>query len=426
MIERVRDEVSKSADPEEQAEEAREFLAAFALRDAYRRLMRGLAESGGGTAGSGLSVATTQAYRALDAQLGAIVSDERAEVENVLLEVGEYRQQLRVYALGAVLLAVVAAVLAATFALRFILAPLDVLDAGSRELASGNIAHRIALRGPRELAQLSARLNTMAGRLEEQRGALRDANTDLERTVRDRTRELAEKAQRLQAIDESRRLFFAKVGHELRTPLTVMLGEAEVALQSRESDPQVYEQALEFIRANGENLKRRIADLLAVARSEDGTLQIHRGDVDLCELLRLTVAQLQSFARSNDVRLEAVALPGSLMVRADADWVRQAVMALIDNAIKYSPPSGLVQVVLQSTRSKVAILVKDEGAGVDEKELPLIAAPYFQGAGAPSLAGTGLGLAVARWVAEQHGGALTAANGSDGGLEVSLLLPLEA
>ncbi len=164
---------------------------------------------------------------------------------------------------------------------------------------------------------------------------------------------------------------------------------------------------------------------MAVARSDDGTLPIRVDDVDLAALLQETVQQLESFARSNDVQLRTSDLPETLPMRADADWLRQALMALIDNAIKYSPASGTVEVSAERRGERVAICVTDEGAGVAEDELPLIASPYFQGAGAPPRIGTGLGLAVARWVAEQHGGGIEAENGVQRGLRVALLLPLQ-
>ena len=420
LIDAIRAEIGTIVDPDEQAEEAEEFVAAFAVRAAYARLFRNLDS---GDDGAALDAGVVAEYLALDRRLAAVADDERAEVARAIADLGARRDRLRLYALVATLLAVGAIGLAAGLSYRLLMRPLRLLEAGSAELAEGNIAHRIAAEGPPEFARLAERLNVMAERLEVQRSALRDSNERLEQTVAERTAELADQAERLQRVDDSRRLFFAKVGHELRTPLTVLLGETEVAMQGRFDTVDPYREALEHIAANGEQLKRRIADLMMLARSDDGRLAVTRESVDLPALARATVEATGGYAAVRDVRLTLDIGTPLPTLFADADRLRQALLALIDNAIRFSPAGREVTLQLDCDDREVVIRVLDEGPGVAEDELALLAQPWFQGGGTVGQGGTGLGMAVARWVAEQHGGQLRATHRDGGGLAVALHLP---
>ncbi|MEM6485876.1 MAG: HAMP domain-containing sensor histidine kinase [Pseudomonadota bacterium] len=421
LIVRIRDEIGSLEDAEEQAAEAEEFVAAFAIRESYSRLERALVKRSEGE--PVLDQAALGHFLELDSQLAAVIADERMEVADSMGELVRFRLELRRYSLMATLAAVLAVIVAAVFSYRGLMRPLRALDAGSNELASGNIAHRIDTSGPRELGRISERINEMASRLEEQQQELKESNERLETTVAERTVQLAEKASTLQAIDESRRLFFAKVGHELRTPLTVLLGESEVALASKTDDPARYREALEHIGAHGAHMKRRISDLLALARSLDGRIRISPQEHDLLDTVQNTIDATSSYARSHDVLLSLSTAIASLPAIVDGDWLEQALMALVDNAIKFSPPETTIVVSLSQEGAEVAISVADQGPGVGDDELPMLTEPFFRGENVSARAGTGLGLAVAHWVMEQHGGRLAAANLLTGGFKVSLLLP---
>ncbi|MEM6774237.1 MAG: ATP-binding protein [Pseudomonadota bacterium] len=423
LIARTQEEIGSTDDPDEQAEEAQEFVAAFSLREDYARLFRILDEDRRGD--SGLDGATVAQYATLAARLDDVLSDEREEVAAVIADLDALRGRVMIYAVVSVLGAALAVLIAAALFYRFLAEPFRLLESGSSQLASGDISHRIPVLGPPELKGLSVRLNEMAGRLEEQRNALRDSNEHLEDLVAERTEELADKADRLQRIDDSRRLFFAKVGHELRTPLAVLLGEAEVALQMREGTETDYRDALEHISVHGEQLRRRISDLLTLARADDGRLGVELEPLELVDLLRSTADSARGYARVNEVTLRLRAGEAALMARADADRLRQALMALIDNAIKFSPQNGEIELRVDRDGSMRRLEVSDRGPGVAEEELGKITRAYFQGDAQPARAGTGLGLAVAQWIAEQHGGRLDAANRDGGGLSVAILLPAD-
>lgn len=423
LIEEVREEIGSLGDPDDQAEEAQEFVAAFSIREDYRRLFRLLDRESPGA--STPSDEAFRQYATLDERLGFVVGDERMEVASAIASVAAFRQRLEAYSLAATAIIVFAIIAAATLTYRFLMRPLRILESGSAELAEGNISHRISALGPPEMRRLASSLNEMAERLEVQQGELRDSNERLEVLVAERTAELADKADRLQRIDKSRRLFFAKVGHELKTPLSVLLGETEVVLGAPVAEEADYREALTHIRAQGDQLQRRMADLLTLARSDDGRLQMQRETVDLVELCRETLEATRGFAHVNEVGLLLQAGVTELRAAVDPDRLRQALSALIDNAIKFSPAGADVEIRLGSSATGVTLGVADRGPGVPDDDLPRLTEAYYQGADSQSRAGTGLGLTVAQWIAEHHGGRVTAMPREGGGLIVELSLAPE-
>ena len=206
--------------------------------------------------------------------------------------------------------------------------------------------------------------------------------------------------------------------------MTVLIGEAEVALRSRDDSADSYRSALEHILATGGYLRRRLSDLIGLARSEDGRVQIEREPISLRDCLRDAVIVAEAYARSSSVQLIAEAGREAAVLDGDASWIRQAVLALIDNAVKFSPPDGRVIARLEPGSGRHAIEIVDQGPGISTEMLPKIFDPYYQTVDGRERGGAGLGLAVARWVSEQHGGAISARNAYDGGLIVRIEFPV--
>lgn len=228
------------------------------------------------------------------------------------------------------------------------------------------------------------------------------------------------------AIDRSRRLFFSKISHELRTPVTVLRGEAEVALRNSQTGEAGLRDALQHIVANSDVLQRRLADMMALAHAEDGRLSIARQRVDLVECVRDAAEFARAFAASSGVRLVADIETSRAQIDGDASWLRQALLALIDNAVKHSPENGWVTMRLtRNTNGSFSVEVSDQGPGVPADALPHLFDPYFQTDGGKLLGGSGLGLAVARWVMVQHGGEIAARNFERGGLAVTITISSE-
>jgi signal transduction histidine kinase len=243
-------------------------------------------------------------------------------------------------------------------------------------------------------------------------------NRSLEALVQARTVQLEE-------VDRSRRLFFAKASHELRTPVTAMRGEAEVALLDPEASSQVLRQSLSHIRANAAFLGHRIDELLGLASADDGQLQLERSPLELGWVVADAVAEARSFARSVEVTIVQTGLDEPIHVHGDARWLRQALLAAIDNGLKFSPMGGELVIDITVRDREAVLTVSDNGPGAMPGDLPRIFDAYYQSESVRQRGGNGLGLALARWVVEQHGGTIHAANRPQGGCQITIALPVE-
>ncbi|MBB4199298.1 hypothetical protein CCR94_21320 [Rhodoblastus sphagnicola] len=354
-----------------------------------------------------------------------IVKHESDEVAAVNAEMEGLRGRFAVHACAALLFFLAGGLAATRLVDKGLARPLSALAGGARRLAEGDRAVQVAPAGLRELRELGRQFNVMAGRIVQQQSQLETANERLEATVRARTRELQAKTEQLADIDRNRRLFFAKVSHELRTPATVLLGEASLALRHRAPDVVILREALTHIRANGEAMRRRLEDMLMLAQSDEGRLVLRRAPFDLAGAAREAVNLAGAFAASSGVVLKSDGLAAAAPMEGDESWLRQALLALIDNAVKFSPHDGQVRVEL-AQGDELRLSVLDEGPGAPDEALGRLFDPYYQCEGGSLRGGSGLGLAVARWIAEQHGGGVAAINRPEGGLQVSLILPRKA
>lgn len=246
----------------------------------------------------------------------------------------------------------------------------------------------------------------------------------LEREVQRRTVALEEQAAQLAAVDRQRRVFFAKLSHELRTPLTVLRAEADVAAGIDTAEHR-RQQAVVVMQQHAQLLSRRFSDLLTLARSDAGELVIAKEPTELAPVVNKAIALTRAMAEQKAVHLK---LQGDAVddveVLADGEWLVHALMALIDNGIKASEAGQTVTVVTERTDREVTVAVEDDGPGVDPLALPQLITPFQQSGSYASEQGSGLGLAVAHWIAEQHGGRLTLLNGDTLGFRAALTLPV--
>ena len=240
----------------------------------------------------------------------------------------------------------------------------------------------------------------------------------LEGMVRARTAQIEE-------ADRSRRLFFAKASHELRTPVTAMRGEAEVALANGRADLGALQESLRHLLANATFLGHRIDELLGLASADDGKLHIVRESIDLGSTIEAAADDATPFAGSVEVHIVLDRVDAPLPALGDARWLRQAVLAVIDNGLKFSPMGGVLAIAVSREGNHARIAVTDSGPGVMSDELPRIFDAYYQAEAGRSRGGSGLGLALSRWVAEQHGGTVAAENRPEGGCRIIFTLPLE-
>jgi signal transduction histidine kinase len=162
-----------------------------------------------------------------------------------------------------------------------------------------------------------------------------------------------------------------------------------------------------------------------LARSDAGELVIAKEPTELAPVVNKAIALTHAMAEKKAVPLK---LQGDVIddveVLADGEWLLHALMALIDNAVKASELGQTVTVATARTDQEITLAVEDEGPGVDPVVLPQLIKPFHQSGSYASEQGSGLGLAVAHWIAEQHGGHLTLQNGRPRGFRAALALPL--
>jgi signal transduction histidine kinase len=231
-------------------------------------------------------------------------------------------------------------------------------------------------------------------------------------------------------VEELRRLsalradFVSLVSHELRTPMAAVIGAARTLQQRwRELSPEQRESFLELIAGETNRLADLIGDVLDTSRIEAGTFSFRFADVDLGRLVDDAVATAQ--VGQDEVRLRADVRAPLPEIRGDGERLRQVLTNLIDNAIKYSPAGAEVEVRAYQEDGRVRIDVTDSGPGIAKDDQKLIFEKFGRvtGTGA-TRPGTGLGLFIARSIAEAHGGALDVHSAPEQGSTFTLELPL--
>jgi signal transduction histidine kinase len=234
-----------------------------------------------------------------------------------------------------------------------------------------------------------------------------------------------------ETVDELRRLsalradFVSLVSHELRSPMASLIGSAQTLRERwRELAPEQRESFLGLIAHETTRLAALVEDVLDTSRIEAGTFSYTFTDVDVGALVRTAAASAESGQDEVAVRAH---VPGTLpTVRGDAERLRQVLANLIDNAVKYSPAGSEVRVSTQAENGRVHVSVSDRGPGIPTDQQRLI----FEKFGRAKLAdktkpGTGLGLFIARSIAEAHGGAIKVESAPDRGATFTLTLPLD-
>jgi two-component system, OmpR family, sensor kinase len=365
----------------------------------------------------------------LDAEFAQLISDglddERNEVRLVESNLVTLTGLVRNTTLAALAVLLVISLISSILFARSIQLPIKRLTQGTLAIARGDLDHRIAHQGGDELAILSQRFNAMAEQLGEQRATIIATQAGLERQVEERTEQLAEANRRLVAIDDERVRLLADVNHELRTPLSAIRGEAEVALRGASKSETEYRRALGNVVSRSEELARLVDDLLFLARAEADEIRFHFQPVDLNELARQAVTEAQVLGRERHIRFELSPAAADLEIRGDASRLRQLLLIVFDNAAKYADAGTVVDVELRE-ESKLAVLcVRDHGTGIAAEEVPHLFERFYRGASARHQwsGGTGLGLPIARWIAEKHKGTIELESVIGRGTEVVMRFP---
>jgi heavy metal sensor kinase len=308
----------------------------------------------------------------------------------------EALRQLAVTIVFVILVGIIAAVLVGEWVARHALEPLDRIITEVREITDGRSLHR-RLAVPRvkdEIGRLAETLNGMLARLERSFAALRR--------------------------------FTADASHELKTPLTVLRAGVERTLTNPKSAPESLP-VLEETLAEINRMTELVEALLTLARADEGRAELHRETVDLRTIVEEARETGELLAEHAGVTIEVAIPDGPVLLEADPTRMRQLILNLVENAVKYTPAGGSVRVLLVSGNGRVRLSVSDTGIGIAPGDLPHVFDRFWRADTARTRtdqrAGTGLGLAISKWIAEAHGGTIDVQSRPGRGTVFTVSLP---
>jgi two-component system, OmpR family, sensor kinase len=366
----------------------------------------------------------------IDGEFNSLIQDALlGELEELEETKAETRQLMETYTLVSIiigLLSAICGIAAMLLIFRDIKYPVQALEVGAREMASGNWNHRVPSDFVSELSAVAVALNDAAHRAGAREEGAKIVKQRLEAEVAERTAELQQALDRLNRESELRRQLLADVSHELRTPLTIIRGEAGVALRGAEKSAAEYREALAKAKEAAEHTAALVDDLLFVARQETGESRLDLQDGDLLSVTSSAVKRFAVSYSEGGLELHFNSTLDEAPARFDERRISQVLMILLENAQLYG--SSPVEVSLERTRHGYEIAVADNGRGIAENEIESIFSRFFRGSNASERygGGSGLGLPVARSIVEAHGGTLEYGGQPGEGARFVMALPFRA
>lgn len=232
-------------------------------------------------------------------------------------------------------------------------------------------------------------------------------------------------AQPVERTMEQMRRFMADAAHELRTPITVLRSRAEIALQ-QPRDTEAYVNALRGVESESIRLGRIVDDLLILARADAGDRPIERKEFQLDDLALDAAAAAGAVAQSKQVGV-IVGNLDSAVIDGDSELVRRLMMILLDNAIKFTPAGRDVRLSVFADLSAATLVVEDSGIGIPPDQLPQVFDRFYRGDPARGRSeGAGLGLSIARWIADAHRARIEVSSAERSGTRIEVTFPIAA
>jgi two-component system OmpR family sensor kinase len=314
------------------------------------------------------------------------------EVAQSLEGVNSTLRRLATLFIGGITMSIVLAAVGGALLAQNALAPIDRITQTAHGIThSGDLTRRLEQGKTRdEVGRLAETFNEMLGRIEE--------------------------------LFRSQQRFVSDVSHELRSPLTAIRGNLDLLRRGASDDPEARHQALTAIDAEAERMQRLVTDLLLLARADEG-IKIQKEIVELDTVMLDVYRQARVIAGGVNVCLGS---EDQAQVMGDRDRLKQLLLNLVDNAIKYTPSGGEVRLSLERDTQWVRVTVSDTGIGIPTEDLPRIFDRFYRVDKARSreMGGSGLGLAIAKWITDAHGGRIEVQSEVGKGTIFTLWLPL--
>jgi signal transduction histidine kinase len=336
--------------------------------------------------------------RSLDKGAAILVDEQQVATLLVYSSLGgltasqeAFLRQVNLLLIAAGGLAALGALVVGSMQARRIVKPVRALAAAAHRVAGGDLSQRIPITSDDELGEMATAFNTMAAELEQQH--------------------------------ELRHRAMADVAHELRTPLSVL----QLQLESIEDGlTQPTPDVINGLQADVAHLGRLVEDLRVLTLADAGDLEIESEPVEVIGLVRDVVERMQGTARAETVTLEPKLSGGELQVVGDRQRLTQVLLNLLSNSLAHTPAGGVISVIADRTDDGVHVIVRDNGEGIANEDLPRIFERFYRVDRARSRAtgGSGLGLSIAKSLVEAQGGTITVESQVGEGSTFTVWLPL--
>ncbi len=273
-----------------------------------------------------------------------------------------------------------------------IVQPVEKINQITKEIAKGDFSVRLQTDSDDEIGELSESINEMANQLNE--------------------------------IDRMKNEFISTVSHEIRTPLTAIKGWGET-LKSIGNDPQLTNKGLDIIISETSRLSDMVEELLDFSRMQNDNMKINCTSFDIVKLIEeVYLSNRQRAEAENKLLSFNIKENAHLFVKADESKIKQVMINLFDNALKYTDEGGEIRINLERNLKYVTIFIEDTGRGISEKDLPHIKEKFYKADN--TVRGTGIGLAVADEIVKKHGGILNISSKIGQGTLAEVTLPIHA
>ncbi|MBE9050957.1 HAMP domain-containing protein [Nostocales cyanobacterium LEGE 11386] len=293
--------------------------------------------------------------------------------------------------LGTLSLTILLCALISTHFARRLSKPIETMRNFAIRLGSGHFGDKLDIRENNELDQLAAELNRMS--------------------------------ERLASLDQERRVFLANVSHELRTPISNVQVTVDALKSGAYEEPQLRDRFFQTIENEIKRLSRLIHDLLDLGRLEAGVTQLEQQTISLRGLINRAVSAVEPRMQTHGVSTRINVL--DLLIQGDPERLLQAILNVLDNAIKYSVPGSQVFISGYNDGKLAVVKIQDQGPGITENDLPRIFEQFYTTSPSRKGSSNGLGLAIAKRILEAHNGSITANSTVNQGATFTICLPLK-
>lgn len=320
--------------------------------------------------------------------VGAPVRDKDGNITAALLLHSPVNGILDAQCQGiAILVVCILAALILSFALSALLArhfitPLKEIGQAVKQVIQGNYSARVQVGQDDEIGALASNINNLFAQL---------AVTETER----------------KKLDKIQKDFMSNVSHELRTPITVIKGSLEVLEQGLVTDPAQMQDYFRQMLLDTAHLERLVNDLLELSRLQNSNFQIDKTTLNLTDILTDSVRSMQMVADRKRIAIQFDNEAGLVLFRGDYGRLRQMFMIILDNAVKFSPPETAVTVTMAFLDGQCLVTVTDRGSGILPEDIPYIFDRFYKDHSKQNRTGSGLGLPIAKQIADRHSIAIT-------------------